>query len=438
MRPQGRVAAAIEVLAEIETRHRPASVALADWGKANRFAGSGDRSAIGNLVFDALRRRASAAHMMGSDTPRAGILGALRLAGGLGSPEIAALADGTQHAPAALSEAERAALDAGLSPEAPAHVRADVPEWLWPRFVEAFGDRAVEEGRALARRAPVDLRANTLKTTREKLLAALGHLGAVPTPLAPCGVRIPAPVGGARAPNVEAEAAHGKGWFEVQDEGSQLAALLAGARARMQVLDLCAGAGGKTLAMAAAMGNSGQIYAYDGDKTRLRPIFERIRRAGARNIQVMTAGDETAVRALGPRFDVVLVDAPCTGTGVWRRRPDSKWRLKAHGLAERVAEQQAVLALAAPLVKPGGRLVYVTCSILPEENAAAMAWLRAQHPEMEPLDLARMWTQSGLPGTAPASADGARQSLLLTPASHGTDGFFVAGHVRRAAAPEKT
>ncbi|MCK9909854.1 RsmB/NOP family class I SAM-dependent RNA methyltransferase, partial [Microbacteriaceae bacterium K1510] len=177
-----------------------------------------------------------------------------------------------------------------------------------------------------------------------------------------------APEGAAKAPHLEAETAHGKGWYEVQDEGSQIAALLAGAGPRMQVLDLCAGAGGKTLALAAGMQNTGQIYAYDSDKKQLRPIFERLKRAGARNVQVLEAGDEAALSALGPRFDLVLVDAPCTGSGTWRRKPDAKWRLKPSNIPERQEDQRRVLELGAGLTKPGGLLVYVTCSVLPEEN----------------------------------------------------------------------
>src|SRR5690606_5229005 len=179
------------------------------------------------------------------------------------------------------------------------------------------GDGAVAEGRAMAERAPIDLRVNTLKATREKVLAALAKLGAVPTKLARFGVCIPAPEGAAKSPHVEAEAAHGKGWFEVQDEGSQIAAALAGARPRQQVLDLCAGAGGKTLALAASMQNSGQIYAYDSDKGQLRPLFGRLRRAGVRAAQVVEGGNRAALETPGPRFDIVLADAPCSGSGTW-------------------------------------------------------------------------------------------------------------------------
>jgi 16S rRNA (cytosine967-C5)-methyltransferase len=235
----------------------------------------------------------------------------------------------------------------------------------------------------------------------------------------------PAPEGQARAPHLEAEAAHGKGWFEVQDEGSQIAALLAGADPRMQVLDLCAGAGGKTLALAAAMQNTGQIYAYDDDKRQLRPIFERLKRAGARNVQAMDAGDEAGLLALGPRFDLVLVDAPCTGSGTWRRKPDSKWRLKPANIPERQAEQRQVLDLGARLTKPGGSLVYVTCSVLPEENADQVAAFLAGHADFAIEPYAGPWRER-LACEAPASADGRTDTLQLTPARHGTDGFFIA------------
>jgi 16S rRNA (cytosine967-C5)-methyltransferase len=431
VRPGGRIQAAAEVLDDIFTRHQPAASALQDWGKRHRFAGSGDRAAIGTLVYDVLRRRLSLGAQMGSDTPRALAIAAAPKALGLSIADVVAVCDGSPHAPAPLNDAERERLAAGLPDDVPAHVAADVPAWVMPSFARAFGDRAVVEGRAMAARAPVDLRANTIKANREKVVGALAKLGAVPTTLAPFGVRIPAPQGAAKSPHVEAEAAHGKGWFEVQDEGSQIAAALTGAGPRQQVLDLCAGAGGKTLALAAAMQNSGQIYAYDSDKGQLRPIFERLQRAGVRNAQVLEGGDRAALEALGARFDVVLVDAPCSGSGTWRRKPDAKWRLKPEALAMRQGEQREVLAQAASLVKPGGRLTYVTCSVLPEENGDQVAWFRDAFPAFQLVPFAEVWA-STIGGAAPASADGSTEALLLTPASHGTDGFFVASF-RRAA-----
>jgi 16S rRNA (cytosine967-C5)-methyltransferase len=423
------MAAAVEVLEDVLVRHRPAALALAEWGKAHRFAGSGDRAAIGNLVYDALRRRQSLAAKMGSDTPRALIVAAAPRAFGVTPQAVVDFADGSPHALPPLEPEEKAALMRPLPADAPAYVLGDFPEWLAPSFQRAFGERAAIESEALARRAPVDLRVNTLKATREKVLKALAAHGAEPTPLSPVGVRLPAPEGAARTPNVEAEAAHGKGWYEVQDEGSQLAALLAGAGPRLQVADVCAGSGGKTLALAAQMHNTGQIYAYDDDKLMLRPIFDRLKRAGARNVQLLPAGNEALLAGLGPRFDVVLVDAPCTGTGTWRRRPDAKWRLKPQNLTERIAEQRGVLTLAAPLVKPGGRLVYVTCSVLPEENTDQVAWFVGAHAGFEIEPTAETW-RARIGSEPPVSADGRADGLLLTPARHGTDGFFIASLVR--------
>ncbi len=424
MTPGARISAAIDILSEIAARKRPAAEALKDWGVAHRFAGSGDRAAIGNLVFDTLRKRTSAAYAMGDDSPRAIVLRTLVTNWGLSPEEVATLADGSRYAPAPLSEAEQAGLDREIDDDAPPHVRGDYPEWLAPEFARAFGSRAAEEGAALAERAPVDLRVNTLKANRDKVLKALRRFSPEPTPHSPLGIRIVQAPGPSRSPHVEAEAAHGKGWFEVQDEGSQLAALFTGAAPKQQIIDLCAGAGGKTLALAALMQNSGQLYAYDADRLRLRPIFERLKRAGARNVQVLPARDETALRDLGPRFDVVFIDAPCTGSGAWRRRPDSKWRLKPASLAQRVEEQHALLTLAAPLVKSGGQLVYVTCSVLPEENGDQIARFAARHPGYAIAPWRESWA-AGVGGEAPPSACG-DAALQLTPARHGTDGFFVA------------
>ncbi|MEM9030185.1 MAG: RsmB/NOP family class I SAM-dependent RNA methyltransferase [Pseudomonadota bacterium] len=425
MRPGARLAAAIEVLTEIMTRGRPAALSLSDWGKAHRFAGSGDRSAIGNLVYDVLRSKRSLAARMGSDDPRALVVAAARTSLGLSESELISAADGSKHAISPLSDSERAALASSVPDDAIPSVAADLPDWLVPSMTRVFGEGLISEARALARRAPVDIRVNTLKADRDKVLRALAEVGAEPTPHSPIGLRVPHGRAGRRTPNVEAEASHGKGWFEVQDEGSQIAALLAGAGPREQVLDLCAGAGGKTLALGLGMQNTGQIFAYDRDRNQLRPIFERIRRAALRNVQVMDAGREAELLALGPRFDLVFVDAPCTGSGVWRRRPDAKWRVKPQNLTQRLEEQADVLATGAKLVKPGGRLVYVTCSLLPEENVDQVAAFLDMQPDFRVVPYRQAW-QNHISDTPPDSADGADDTLLLSPHQHGTDGFFIA------------
>ena len=248
----------------------------------------------------------------------------------------------------------------------------------------------------------------------------------------PSGVRLPPREAGARNPNVEADPAHGRGWFEVQDEGSQIAALLAGAGPRMQVADICAGAGGKTLAMAAQMQNTGQIYAYDSDAVRFRPIFERMKRAGARNVQTLPPGEETALDALEGRMDLVLIDAPCSGTGVWRRRPDAKWRLTSAQLAERAATQSALLTRAARFLKPHGTLAYITCSILPDENDKQIKAFLEHNPSFSVID-AEQRAAKVLSRSVTCSANHNKLGLLLTPARHGTDGFYIALLLKSAA-----
>ena len=426
MTPAARASAAIEILTDIEARKRPAAEALKDWGTSHRFAGSGDRAAIGNLVFDCLRARASAAYAMGEGSPRALALRTLVTGWGMTPEEVAALADSGRHAPEPLSVAELAGLRRELPADVPAHIMGDYAEWLAPEFERAFGARAAEQGAALARRAPVDLRANTLKADRDKVLKALRRFEPQPTPHSPLGVRIEQAPGPGKSPHVEAEPGHGKGWYEVQDEGSQLATLLSGARPRQQIIDLCAGAGGKTLALAALMENSGQLYAYDSDRMRLRPIFERLKRAGVRNVQVLPAGDREALAKLDGRMDLVLIDAPCTGSGVWRRRPDAKWRLSPQMLEARLAEQREVLDEGAGLVKAGGRLAYITCSVLPAENRDQVDGFLGCHSEFKLVPWAGLWEQASPGSPAPASADGSAETLQMTPLSHCTDGFFVA------------
>jgi 16S rRNA (cytosine967-C5)-methyltransferase len=423
MRLAGRVLAAIEILTDIFERHRPASEALKDWGKAHRFAGSTDRHAIGTLVYDVLRRRNSLADRMGEATPRALALAALRDSWSLAPSAIAALAE-EQHGPGALTPPELASLSEDVRHGRPLHVAGDVPEWLALSYEKAFGPRAVAEAAALAGRAPVDLRVNTLKADRTKVLEALARFGAVEGPWSPLAVRIPAPGPDTRNANVEAEPAHGMGWFEVQDAGSQVAALLSGAAPGMAVADICAGAGGKTLALAALMRNEGKLVAHDLDRFRLRPIFERLTRAGVSNCEVISAQDRGKLEAAGP-FDVVVIDAPCSGSGSWRRKPDAKWRLTPKQFEQRRKDQRQVLENGFELVKSGGTILYITCSVLPEENTEQVAAFMSLHKDLNLLPYKQVWERT-VGGAAPQSADGAEDTLVLTPASHGTDGFFMA------------
>jgi len=427
LREGGRLAGAIEVLSDIAERSQPASSALREWGRKRRFAGAGDRAAIGNLVYDALRKRCEIAARMGEDSPRALALGATALWRTL--PELEAVFSDAEHAPPPLSEAERTAL-AAQSGDVTEAARANLPDWIIPSFRRVFGADWADEGAALSERPPLDLRVNTLLSDREKAMRALGRLHPETAPVSPVGIRFPAGGAAARTPNVMVETAYLKGWVEVQDEGSQCAALLSDVRPGQQVLDYCAGAGGKSLALAAMMENKGQLFAYDSDRARLAPIHDRLRRARTRNVQVREPGSELG--DLKGRMDRVLVDAPCTGSGVWRRHPDAKWRLTELALERRIAEQSAVLAEAAEFVKPGGELVYVTCSLLPEENADRISAFLAEHPEFAPVPLMPRWN-TVFGEESPRPMEGDAGALVLTPRRTGTDGFFVAALKRQAA-----
>ncbi len=426
MTPSARLSAAIEVLADIETRRRPAAQALKDWGLSHRFAGSGDRAAIAGLVYDALRRKLSSAWIMGANAPRAILLGMLARERGLDVEAISKIANGARFAPEPLSDEEHARLRAASLDGAPPHVLGDYPEWLDAQLAATFGDDRVEEAAALASRAPLDLRVNTLKATREQAAEALSELSPQPTRWSPWGLRIiVAP--DAKSPAIHAEPAFLKGQVEIQDEGSQLAALLSGAKPGEQVIDLCAGAGGKTLALAATMENHGQIYATDTDKRRLAPIHERLERAGTHDVQVITPrGDKDALAHLKGRADLVLIDAPCTGIGAWRRNPDAKWRVRPGALAERLKDQAEALDHAAALVKPGGRIAYVTCSVVDEENGAQVRVFLARHREfavVPPGDVTNsLGERAFLFRRAVLMSD---EGLLMTPRRTDTDGFFV-------------
>jgi len=428
MQRPGRVQAAIEVLEDIVAHHRPASVALADWGRTHRFAGSGDRAAIGNLVYDALRERSASAWMMGTETPRALVIGALARVWDLNKADLTDIFSGDRHAPDPLSDDERNRLESANEETWPGHVRANVPEWLWPVFTAAFDAEAVDEGKALSRRAPLDLRTNTLSATRDKILKSLARYNATAGPITPTGIRISPPNFGDRTPNVQSEAGFQRGHFEVQDEGSQVVAGLTMAQPGEQVLDLCAGAGGKTLALAAAMQNKGQVFAYDSDRQRLAPIYARLKRAGVRNVQVR-APDESLDDLKG-RMHRVVIDAPCSGSGVWRRRPDAKWRLTSEALQKRLVEQREILEEAAKYVRPGGYLCYITCSVLSDENEAQVLAFLEGNPEFELISCEEAWRDLyGFDKPSPWSSDA--MTLTLTPAATGTDGFFFAVLERR-------
>ena len=437
MRLPGRLAAAIEVLETLETQRRPVAQVLKDWGNAHRFAGSGDRAAIGNLVHDALRHRRSLAAMMDDGSPRAAILAAFAFLPGYGEDGLPDF-KGDPHAPAPLSPAETAALQKPYDGEVGDACAANCPDWLWPSMKRVFGGDAMQEVGAMAARAPLDLRLNPFASKPERVDKALARHKPDRDPAFPLLRRVRTAEGFGRAPHVASDEAYQKGWIEIQDAGSQLAAELAVAGTKPRtVLDLCAGAGGKTLALSVAMEGKGQVFAHDIDRRRMKDLWPRVKRAKAHNIQVIDP-DALASHELAERgADCVVVDAPCTGTGTWRRHPDTKWRVSESALASRINEQAAVLEQATGLVKPGGRLAYITCSLLAEENEDRLVPFLRDHPDFTPQSadvmmsaLGRETVPRGLPSLAVEGYETGALGLRLTPATSGTDGFFIACLIR--------
>ncbi len=430
MRASGRLTGAIEVLTDYEARPAPLKTCLSDWGRNHRFAGSGDRAWITDLCHDVLRHKRSLSFFMGEGSPRALCLACLRFIWGWSVEDVTAAAAEEPFGPGALTNEEEQHLQSPPDLKSAARaVQGNYPDWLEEiSFPDAFD--LVEECRAIAARAPVDIRVNALKTDPEKALRAMEKTSAQYADYCQHALRIPATKGFARKPALEALPAYAKGWIEVQDLGSQLASLAAGDITGKQVLDYCAGGGGKSLAMAAQAQNSGQIFSYDIDARRLAPIFERMRRAGTRNIQVRSPAEGTSLEDLKERMDIVFVDAPCSGSGTWRRKPDAKWRLSLKQLAARIDQQNQVLEEAAEFVKPGGRLVYVTCSFLPSENGERIEAFLENHPEFSLSDpVAAMEEAGSLQEDAAGKLRDCAEphgGIQLTPARTGTDGFYIA------------
>ncbi len=387
MTPQARAQAAIELLDEVVAAARDAGAAadtlIARYFKTRRYAGSGDRRAVRELVYAAIRRA--------GERPANGHSALLGLA--QDDPDLAALFDGSKHGPALVHATDKPAA-AGIA-----------PAWLAKRLAASL---SAAEMAGLLGRAPLDLRANRLKTTRDALRPAIP--GAQPTPFAPDGLRLDGNI------QVEGLAEFHQGLFELQDEGSQLVTRACRAAPGMTVIDLCAGAGGKTLALAVEMEGRGRLIACDTDRGRLQRLPPRAARAGAQVEQrLLDPGREAeALADMVGVADVVLVDAPCSGTGTWRRNPEARWRLSADRLDRLFALQGRLLDLGATLVRPGGALVHVVCSLLDEEGAGQAEAFLARHPG---------W-RAGDPGLAAGSRHG--PGRRLTPASDGTDGFFVA------------
>lgn len=414
MTPAAHLQMTIDILEAMANSEQPADRLLKDWFRTRRFAGSKDRAAIAERVFAVQRQRGAFAWRMGSDAPRAVVLASVLAA----NENPAMVFTGGGYGPAELTDNELAVIAVPPTADAPLWVRGEFPAFLEGDLTRAFGDRLLDEMTALQSRAPVDLRVNTLRRERGEVLAALIAQGfaAEPTPYAAHGIRI---AGGEGLAALGRGAMFESGAFEFQDEAAQIASLLCRARPDMRILDLAAGAGGKSLALAAEMRNQGEIVACDIRQPALQELAVRAKRAGATNIKTHLLDER---RPLDETFDTVLLDAPCSGSGTWRRQPELRWRLTPQRLAELVPLQDRLLAQAAKHVKPGGRLVYATCSILPRENEARITAFLGRNPAFKPLRADDAWRESATADPPP----GMGEVFRATPRTTGTDGFFAA------------
>jgi len=404
--------AIVQALTLILPARSPADAQMSRFFRDNRNLGQRDRALVADTVYTALRRRRLLEHLTPKATPREIALATIVKLQGIGLSQIESVLKGDE-------KSWLAALKARDLEALPLEIKADLPDWVIEKLRRTLGDAEILAlARGLQQPAPLDLRVNTLKAPREAVLdrLAFDEIEAAPTPHSPIGVRL------REKPALNKHPMFLDGAVEVQDEGSQILGLLVEPRRGEMVVDFCAGAGGKTLQMGAAMNSSGRLYAFDVSDKRLANLAPRLKRSGLSNVfpQRIANENDAKVKRLRGKIDRVLVDAPCTGLGTLRRNPDLKSRQTPTDLAELNVKQRAILAAAAALVKPGGRLVYGTCSLLAEENEDIVAAFLAENPEFRLLPAAEILKRQGI------RISGSDDYLRLLPHLHDTDGFFAA------------
>lgn len=411
MTPAARIQAVIDILAEIMTTPRPADTLTSAYFRTRRFIGSKDRQAINTRLYRIMREYLRLSWWVGEAgaqvTARTLVIASLVIDREHNAQSIERSFSGDRYAPGELTREERNLAvfleDKNLNDNRmPVSVRCECPTWAEESLRRALGDRFEAELTAMLTPAPLDLRVNTIKAERDEVLAQLKEDGLD----AHAGRHSPNAIRVFGRPQISQHPLFKDGCIEIQDEGSQMVAVVADAQPGEQVVDFCAGAGGKTLALGASMQNKGRVIAMDVLGGRLLRAKERFRRAGLHNIETrqLTSERDKYVKRHQGAFDLVLVDAPCSGTGTWRRDPDKRWRQLGPGLVTLLPLQRQILDSAYRMVKPSGRLVYATCSLLPDENEDQIDMFLAAHPDFTRL----------------------RPDMKLTPARDDTDGFFAA------------
>jgi 16S rRNA (cytosine967-C5)-methyltransferase len=433
MTPGARIQAAIELIDQVlmawmSQKRIPADKMLEGYFKSHRYIGSKDRGVISELVYWVLRHKAALEWWLDRENQRlhgrSFVIAAIVLRKDYNPQTIQSIPKDSQYSPPPFTEEETKMIGELVRhniehPDMPDHVRLNYPQWMDGMLRETFGDQFEVALHVLNEQAPTDLRVNTLKTTREQLMNELQKEGFenTPTPLSPVGLRL------AKRGPIFTSPLFKQGYFEVQDEGSQVVASIVDAEPGQRVIDFCAGAGGKTLALAASMKNKGRILAWDTSEKRLAQIVPRIRRAGVDNVQthIITSENDAFIKRHKGTADRVLVDAPCSGSGTWRRNPDLKWRFTQKDLDEVIALQQSILQSASRLVKPGGRLIYATCSVLKEENDKQVEQFLTSVNNFRVVCAEKIWDKNGN-----VNDTNSVSFLWLTPHEDGVDGFFAA------------
>jgi 16S rRNA (cytosine967-C5)-methyltransferase len=419
-----QIQSSIEILEQILNRHRTVPSVMKEWGVNNRYAGVKDRATITNILNASLRRKSSSSYIMSDDSPRAILIGTLINEFQFEINTLYNLFNNEKHAPISLSDEEVLKVKEANEKlkNSEKWIKNDLPEWAASEYEKTFDINQDEQLQHLSNMPDLDIRVNSIKTNISKVEGELQKFLPIKTHHSPYGLRFKATGLSHKYPNLEKTLAYSKGHIEIQNEGSQIASILSGVGPGQQVLDYCAGHGGKAVVLSMLMNNTGQIFLHDINESRLSNVPSRMRRLGIKNYQIKVNLENIQNSNL---FDVVFVDAPCTGSGTWRRKPDLKWRSSKEKLNENIKAQHDIIREASKFVKVGGKLIYVTCSVFDSENDGQISDFLNSNSTFKLINYQTQWKydENNIPKNAKSHNE---DTLLLSPMTHNTDGFFVA------------